>query len=260
MTGKAIYKNEYANKMQPEEILSLWGKYEQTQDIEIRNELLMAYMPLVKKVVNRLFQPYRQQDEYDDFISCGVLGLMDAFEKFNSTKGASFETYAQIRIRGEVIDYMRSLDWAPVQTRIKIKKLSAAYEELSQAEGRMVTDNEVAEFLGISIEDLNNIQRDAYFLNVIKIEEMINEAYYQKEFAMEENKIQMELEREEFRQKLLTEISDLKEKEQTIMSLYYVEELTLKEIGEVLKLTESRICQIHSSVLNKLRIKLKTYK
>jgi len=238
---------------------NLWKKYRETGDNDIRNDLLMEYIPLVKKVVNRLYQPFKQKNEYEDFISCGVLGLMDAFDRYNPTKGASFETYAQIRIRGEIIDYMRSLDWAPVQTRIRIKKVAAAYDELSQVENRMVSELEVADYLGISEDSLNEIQKESYFLNVIKIEEMINESYCQKEFATQENQIQNDIEQKDFKEKLIKAISSLKDREQKIMSLYYVEEMTLKEIGEILDLTESRVCQIHSTVLNKLRIKLKGF-
>lgn len=237
----------------------LWEQYRQTRDDDVRNDLLMEYLPLVKKVVNRLFQPYKQQNEYDDFISCGILGLMDALERYNPSKGASFETYAQIRIRGEIIDYMRSLDWAPVQIRIKVKRVAAAFEELSQAESRLVSDREVAEYLGISESSLNEIQKESYFLNVIKIEELLNESYYQKELISCENQIQSDLEKEDFKQNLVKAISELKDREQKIMSLYYVEEMTLKEIGEIMDLTESRVCQIHSSVLNKLRIRLKWF-
>ncbi len=237
----------------------LWEKYRFTGDYDTRNDLLMEYLPLVKKVVNRLYQPFKQHNEYDDFISCGVLGLMDAFDRYSPSKGASFETYAQIRIRGEVIDYMRSLDWAPVQTRIRIKKVAAAFDELSQVENRMVSDAEVADYLGISENSLNEIQKESYFLNVIKIEEMINESYCQKELAMGENQIQNDLEKKDFREKLVKAIESLKDREQRVMSLYYVEEMTLKEIGEILDLTESRVCQIHSAVLNKLRIKLKGF-
>ena len=121
----------------------------------------------------------------------------------------------------------------------------------------MAQDNEVAQYLGISESSLNEIQKEAYFLNVIKIEEMINESYYEKDLNSYDDDIQNEIEKKDFRENLAKAISTLKEKEQQVMSLYYYEELTLKEIGEILNLTESRVCQIHSAVLNKLKIKLK---
>lgn len=244
----------------PDDLKKLWTLYLKDRDLEIRNELLVEYVPLVKRVVSRLFQSTKAFNEFDDLVSCGVLGLMDAMDRFDPAKGAQFETYAQTRIRGEVLDYMRSLDWAPVQMRIKIKKVSSAYDELSQAEGRMVTDEEVSQYLGISQTDLHEIHTESHFLNVVRLEEMLFETTSEDIGFAADNEIEINLEHDEFKQKLGMEIRKLTEKEQMVISLYYTDELTLKEIGSVLGLTESRVCQIHSSITAKLRGRMKYYR
>ncbi len=246
--------------MDKDSLAALWQEYLRTRDLEIRNTLLMYYVPLVKRVVNRLFQTTKAFNEYDDLISCGIIGLMDAIDRFNPTKGASFETYSQIRIRGEIIDYMRSLDWAPVHLRIKIKKVENAYDELSQEKGRLVTDLEVAQHLDINQCDLHEILKESHFLNVVHLEELLQDTVQEDPRFAAESSVQNSLEDQDFKSNLAREIEKLSEREKLLVSLYYSDELTLKEIGIVLGVTESRVCQIHSSVMSKLRARMKSFK
>jgi len=238
----------------------LWQKFMRTHDMEVRNTLLMAYVPLVKRVVNRLFQSTKTFNEYDDLISCGIIGLIDAMDRFDASKGASFETYSQIRIRGEIIDYMRSLDWAPVHLRLKIKKVESAYDELSQATGRLVSDQEVAQHLNIHQNELQEILKESHFLNVIHLEELLQDTVQEDPSLISDNMIESGAENQDFRERLTKEINKLSEREKMLISLYYTDELTLKEIGLVLDLTESRVCQIHSGLMAKLRARMKYYR
>lgn len=261
--SKTQFTKTYETCQAPQEKTTaeqLWKKYAETHDIEIRNELLMLYVPLVKRVVSRLFQSTKAFNEYDDLISCGVIGLIDAMDRFNPTKGAAFETYAQIRIRGEVLDYMRSLDWAPVHMRLKIKKVESAFDELSQEKGRLVNDSEVADHLNMSLPELQEVLKESHFLNVVHLEELIQDTITEEHGFCKEDDTAEELEKSEFREHLKKEIGKLTEREQMVVSLYYTDELTLKEIGMVLNLTESRVCQIHSSVMAKLKGRMKSFR
>lgn len=238
----------------------LWQKFTKTRDMEIRNTLLIAYVPLVKRVVNRLFQSTKAFNEYDDLISCGIIGLIDAMDRFDASKGASFETYSQIRIRGEIIDYMRSLDWAPVHLRLKIKKVESAYDELSQTNGRMVTDQEVAMHLNIHQCELQEILKESHFLNVVHLEELLQDTIHEDSCFSADSTIDSSIENQDFKDRLAKEINKLSEREKMVISLYYTDELTLKEIGLVLDLTESRVCQIHSGLMAKLKGRMKYYR
>ncbi len=248
--------NPPANFAESAEIERLWGKWWQTRDLEYRNDLLMNYIGLVKRVVNRLFPASRAYHDHEDLISCGVLGLMNAIDRFDPTKGAKFETYAQIRVRGEIIDYMRQQDWAPVHVRSRIKQIEATYDELAQNKGSQASDLEVANHLGIDLEELNQVLGDAHFLNILHLEDLLTDSPDDDSSLTAEAQFDRVYEKKEIQLLLTKEISQLSEREQLILNLYYFDELTLKEIGTVVGLTESRISQIHSGSLLKLRAKL----
>lgn len=238
------------------EIRRLWERWLGQRDIDARNDLLMNYIGLVKRVVNRLFPASRAYHDHEDLISCGVLGLMNAIDRFDPGKGAKFETYAQIRVRGEIIDYMRQQDWAPVHVRARIKQIEAAYDQISQHKGMQASDNEVAALLGMDIDELHQTLGDAHFLNILHLEDLLTESSDEDSNLSAEASFDRAYEKKELQGILAREISSLSEREQLVLNLYYFDELTLKEIGAVVGLTESRISQIHSGALLKLRTRL----
>lgn len=234
----------------------LWEKFSATRDFDVRNELVMSYIHLVKRMVNRIFPKYKYYNEYDDLISCGVLGLIDAVNRFDVSRDIKFETYANLRIRGEIIDHMRKQDPIPSNIRAKLKKIEAAYEELEHKYGRYVTEKEVARYIGISEREVQKILEDSYFFNILYLDEMFEKSNINDILKSGED-IEEECIKQYIRDALAYEIERLPEKERLVINLYYFEELTLKEIALILNLTESRISQIHSKVLVKLRGKIK---
>ena len=234
----------------------LWQTYAQTRDLESRNELLLHYIGLVKRVANRLYPSTQSYHDYDDLISTGVIGLMDAFERFDLKRGVPFESYAQLRIRGEIIDYMRRQDFAPTHLRLKIRMVERAIDSLGHSLGRTPGDAELADYLHLDLATLQEILGEAHCLNVLRLDELLSSAQEDGLDIPEDNRIEAAFEKQEVERLLREEITALSEKEQLVLSLYYDEELTLKEIGQVLKLSESRISQIHSSVLLKLKTRL----
>jgi len=235
----------------------LWADYRATGDIELRNKIIMDNIHIVKKIVNRIYPKYKNYNDYDDLISCGVLGLMDAVDKYDVSRGVKFETYATLRVRGEIIDHMRRLDPIPVNIRSKLKKIENAFEILEHEKGRTVSDEEVAEYLNISVKELEKTLEDSHHFNILYLDEMISDTISDSEDLSSGNELYESFEREELKNAIIEEIDKLPEKERIVINLYYYDELTLKEIALVLGLTESRISQIHSKVLIKLRSKLK---
>lgn len=235
----------------------LWRAYKHNNDQEARNELIMNYITLVKRVVGRLFPASRSYHDYDDLISCGVLGLIDAVDKFELEREVKFETYAQIRIRGSVIDYMRQQDWAPVHVRTKIKQVEQAGDELAQQLGRLPSELELANNLEMPLEQLQTILGEAHFLNVLHLDELLSDAVTEEYQFKTDPAFDRELENKEFQFILKEAIEQLSEREQIILNLYYFDELTLREIGAVLDLTESRISQLHSGIILKLKSMMK---
>ena len=234
----------------------LWQAYQKDPSTENRNDLLMHYVDLVKRVVNRLLASSNPYHDYDDLISCGVIGLMDAIDRFKPDRGARFESYAQIRIKGEIIDYMRRQDWLPVHMRTKLRQMQAAYDALSQKLGREPEDIEVADHMQIDLETLQQMQGEAHLANIIYFDDLVGEGGTRREPEAEGARIEQAYEDEEVKKLLVQELKNLKEREQMVLSLYYMDELTLKEIGLVLGLTESRISQIHSKALMRLKTRL----
>ncbi len=237
-------------------LAKLWQTWFKDRDAEARNDLLMQYIGLVRRVVSRLFPASRPYHDQEDLISCGVLGLMDAIERFDPVKGAKFETYAQIRIRGEIIDYMRHQDWAPVHVRTRIRRVESAYDEIAQAKGREASDLEVAEYMEMTVEELQQVMGDAHFLSILHLDELLNSPGAETSLVDSDAPFDRQVENREMLQILLDELSSLSGREQLILNLYYYDELTLKEIGTVVGLTESRISQIHSAALLKLRSRI----
>ena len=240
----------------------LWANYAKTKSPEIREKLILEYAPLVKLVAGRLSMYLGYNVEYDDLVSYGIFGLIDAIDKFDSMKAVKFETYASLRIRGAILDQIRKLDWIPRTIRQKQKKIEAVMKEIEAATGRMATDDEIAKSLGISEEDYLSWQSQMKITGVVSLDEFMEsgsevpvEQGTQHRFDGPEEVI----EKEELKRVLEKALELLTEKEKKVIYLYYYEDLTLKEISNILEVSESRISQLHTRALQKMRNRMGNY-
>jgi len=233
--------------------IDIWTEFSLTKDVKIRNRLVLQHLNLVKIIVGRLLPNYRMHVEYDDFLSYGILGLMDAIEKFDPQKGVKFETYASIRIKGSIIDHMREHDWISSYLRQKIKKLESAFEYLEVTLGRPATETEVAGYLNIGMKELKKLLVDSHAANVICFEELLSASAHTNSIMSRNDAPEKIYEEKELKTMLAKSVSHLSERERTVITLYYFEELSLKEIGMILGVSESRVSQIHSKTLIRLR-------
>lgn len=235
----------------------LWKAYKDQHSQKAKDELIVSYVSLVKIIAGRLYTSYNAHVEYDDLIGYGIIGLIDAIEKFDYKKDVKFETYANIRIRGSIIDQIRHLDWVPRSTRQKYKKVEEAISKLQKIHGGDVSDELVAKELELELEEYQKLLGEVTTYSILSLEEKIEEntsfdvAAEHIDFNPEANYIQDEMKRI-----LVQTIERLPEKEKKVMQLYYYSELTYKEISEILKVSESRISQIHTKAVAKLRIAL----
>ena len=249
--------NETKSGLTPDELSDLWSLYKETGDIEAKNEILLNYGYLVKWIVRRMMPKYNSYNEYDDLVSCGMLGLIDAVDKFELKHEVKFETYAVSRIRGEILDYMRSQDWASPSLRKKISAITNAYEAFENLNPGQPADKSVAESLGMQVEQVQRILTQTHMFNLVNFEETLSSGNPETELkGKDENTPEEELLNKERKQLLAETIELLPEKERLVITLYYYEGLLLKEIAEILQVTESRVSQIHSKVLAKMRVKL----
>lgn len=239
----------------------LWLHYKEEDSLEARDELIIQYAPLVKYVANRLAINLSSLVELDELISYGIEGLIDAMEKFDHKRNIKFETYAITRIRGSMIDGLRSMDWVPVSLRQKSKELERTYAALESRLGRSASDEEVAREMGISLNDLAVLLREVAATTIISLDDFLpgEEGDDNKkrivDILQDEDAVDA-LEMAEFtevKETLARAIARLPEKEKTVVYLYYYEGLTLKEIGAVLTLSESRISQLHTKAILRLR-------
>lgn len=238
----------------------LWKKYSETKDQSTKGQLIVEYADLVKYVAGRLSIYFGSNVEYDDLVGYGVFGLIDAIDKFDLAKKVKFETYASLRIRGAIIDSIREQDWAPRSLRKKGKELERAYFDLENQLGHSASDQEVADKLGITLEDLNKLLQDVNISQMISLEDYLEQNHETgfDPFSMqrETNLPEQRLEVLELKQILAESIDKLPEKEKTVVTLYYYEELTLKEISLIMKVSESRISQLHTKAIMRMRGKL----
>ena len=242
----------------PETTARLWEEFAQTRSLEIRNMLALEYIQLVKRIVLRLVPTYRKHIDFDDLMSCGLLGLMDAIDKFDITKEVKFETYASLRVKGEIIDQIRKQDWAPISLRQKIKKIEDGFEVLESKFGRAATEKEVAAHVSMNVDDVKRTLDELHTFNLVALDELLVDRVKGEEmFASNDENPEINYENREMREVLSEHIDALPEKDRLVISLYYYDELTLKEIGLVLGVSESRVSQIHSKALMTLRTKMK---
>ncbi len=236
----------------------LWQLYSQDKDPELKNELLIHYVDLVKRIVRRIMPKYKEYNDSDDLVSCGIIGLIDALDKYDINYGVKFETYASTRIRGEILDYMRKQDWAPASLRSKINKINQAAEMLESRMGHYPTDREIAETVHMSVPEVQKVLEKSHMFNLIHLEDMVIDTFSTVKFIdADDNDPESIVQKKETNKILADIIETLPEKERVVITLYYYEEMTLKEIAAILKVTESRISQIHSKVLMRLGHKLK---
>lgn len=238
-------------------IEQLWQEFANERTLDLKNELVLYYLPQVKNIVLRLMPTYKAYSNYDDMLSCGILGLMDAIEKFDINRDVKFEYYAAMRIRGEIIDNIRKQDWAPSSLRRKIKAISQAYYDLENRYNREPTDKEVADYLDMDEEDLHSTLGKSQMFNIIHFEELVqSDNVWELSIQNQSASIEEEVENREIVKMLGEIIENLPEKERLVVTLYYYEEMTLKEVAAVLGVSESRVSQIHSKAVMKMRTKM----
>lgn len=242
-----------------EEMDALWNEYAQERSLETKNELVVNYIGLVKSIAYRMFPIYEGYSNYDDLVSCGVLGLIDAIEKYDITSEVKFEYYASMRIKGAILDYLRKQDWAPSSLRRKIKAVSQAYSELENRFSRTPTEQEVADFLSTDVDDIQKTVNKSHIFNIMYFEDLVANNVAQDSFLQDDEKtMDSRIEKQEMKETMGRIIDALPRNEKLVITLYYYEEMTMKEIAQALDVSESRISQIHSKVLLKLRSKVQS--
>lgn len=243
-----------------------WIMWKQEGDKEAEIDLITRFLPLVSKVANRLAIGLPSTVDKDDLISYGRFGLLDALQKFDYTRGLQFETYAMWRIRGAMIDGLRENDWIPRTVRDKAKKIEEAYVILEQQMLRTPTDSEVCEYLGMTEKELQQVLFDTSLASMVSIDETVGEDDEQKtarhSYVVDELTPRPDsvAEANNMKEVLTRSIDKLPEKERLVVSLFYFEELTLSEIAEVMNLSPSRISQLHSKAIFRLRSSLTRWK
>ena len=243
-------------------------KQQAAEEIEIttenREEVIKRYSPMIKYVANRIAMRLPPHIEVDDLISVGVLGLMDAISKYDSSRGAKFKTYAEFRVRGAILDELRAMDWVPRSIRQKASNVDKVVQGLQATLGRAPEDEEVAEEMGISLDQFHDTLNETKSIPIFSLEDLgiAKESGEQQSLldclaGKADADPQTQIRLIELKEIIAKAIDALPEKERLMVSLYYYEELTMKEIGAVLEITESRVSQIHSKAVYRLRTKLK---
>mgnify|MGYP000933592460 CR=1 FL=1 len=238
----------------------LWEQYYITKDVQIRNQIIEKYSYLVKIIALKLRSIYQQYGDVDDIVNEGIIALMDVIEKYDISKNTKFETYASIRIRGAIIDYVRKQDWIPRKVKSDFKIVKDAEQILSNKLGRDPKDSEIADYLKLDINEYNNIINNAHGTSMLSFEELIGEANINDNVTSNNyNLPEQEIESKELHKVLADGINNLNEKEKLVVSLYYNEEIKLKEIADIMNISNSRVSQIHTVALRKLGKSVENY-
>ena len=234
----------------------LWKDYQKKPTRELREQLIIEYSQLVKLVAGRLSMYLGHNVEYDDLVSYGIFGLIDAIDKFDADKNVKFETYASLRIRGSILDQIRKMDWIPRTVRQRQRKIDEAVKQIEAQTGRNASDDEIAQVLGISPDELLNWQSQLKVSNLVSMTEFEEngtepamDTTYNSHFTQPEEVV----EKEELKKTLVEALDALTEKERRVIELYYYEEMTLKEISKILEVSESRVSQLHTKSLIKMK-------
>jgi RNA polymerase sigma factor for flagellar operon FliA len=245
----------------------LWKIYRKTRDPSVRDFFVKQYAPLVKYVAGKVAIGMPNNVEFDDLVGFGVFGLFDAIEKYDPTKHVKFKTYAVTRIRGSIFDELRSIDWVPRSVRQKSREVEDTIRTLESRLGRSATDEEIAQAMSLNVEEFQSLILKISSTSILSL----NDVWYSGE---DDDQISIVesiesptslnpdtiVEREEIKRVIVEAINELPEKEKKVLILYYYEDLTLKEIGHVLGVTESRISQLHTKAIMRLRSKLTNVK
>ncbi len=241
----------------------LWEKFLKTKDQGVRDFFVLKYAPLVKYVAGKVAMGMPQNIEFDDLVSYGIFGLLDAIGKFDPNRGIKFKTYAMTRIRGAIFDELRSIDWIPRSIRQKAKQVEQVISELENKLGRTVEDEEIAKELGVSNDELQSLLNKLSGTSMISLNDIWYLGDDNDELSILETLEAPEnmnpdvlVEKEEIKDYIIEAIKKLPDKEKKVIVLYYYEDLTLKEIGEVLEVTESRVSQLHTKAIMRLRGRL----
>jgi RNA polymerase sigma factor FliA len=241
----------------------LWSAYKADGRRDVRDQLILHYSPLVKYVAGRVAVGLPQNVEQADLVSYGIFGLIDAIEKFEPSRGYKFETYAIARIKGAILDELRSIDWVPRSVRAKARSLEKAYAKLESQLHRTPSDDELAGELGVTDDQLQATLSQISFIGLVALDEMLSVSGDRGESISVGDTVADQgqgpvaaFEVEEMRQMLADAINRMPDREKIVLTLYYYEGLTLAEIGQVLGVTESRVCQIHTKAVLQLRSRL----
>lgn len=240
----------------------LWEAYVKTPTMELREKIILEYAGLVKIVAGRLSMYLGYTVEYDDLVGYGIFGLIDAIDKFDYNKGVKFETYATLRIRGAILDQIRKMDWLPRTIRQKQKKIELALQKISLKSGKEASMQELADELGISLDELDDWQNQTQMNTVMSLDEYLEQGTEIRMNAESNTHFEQPeklIEREEMKKMLMEALDCLTENEKRVITLYYYEEMTLKEISLILEVSESRISQLHTKALKKMQKRLGPY-
>jgi RNA polymerase sigma factor for flagellar operon FliA len=242
------------------ELEQLWWNYRKSGDRRIRNELVERYLPLVHDISDKIRSRLPRCVEVDDLRSAGIFGLIAAIEAYDADRGTKFETYCSLRVRGSILDELRSLDWVPRLIRSKAQRLQSTHRELETDLGRRPRDDEMAERLGLTLGEFHTLVREAAATNVVSLNKRWNDSEERgNPKRLDDLADQTEMDPvESLEQKEVGELvhRDLSRKDKLILFLYYYDGLTMREIGRLLNLSESRVCQLHARILDRLRERL----
>ena len=232
-----------------DDIRRLWENYRRKKSVEVRNQLAEHYLPLIKVVAGRLAMSLPPHLDRDDLLSTGFFVLLDAIDRYDISRNIKFETYAGVRIRGAMIDYLRSKDWIPVTMRQKLRRYEQKVYQLESELGRTATDAEIADALEISVKELQTLVSQFNSSTIIPLEEYLKTDSPE---AIDADPVET-TEHLELKETLARVIDKLPEKERLVVSLYYYDELTLKEISLIMHLSEARISQLHTKAITRMR-------
>lgn len=248
-------------RLEQDRVDAIWRMFKKTGDENLRNILVEQHFPLVRYIAERLLQTLPKSIELDDLISAGTFGLMDAIKGFDLNRGIKFKTYCSTRIRGSILDELRSQDWVPRLVRLKAHKLERAIQKLEATHGREANDFELAKEMSLSIEELSDLKSEASPKTMFSLSEKLDDSDDERDMEkveiIEDKKGCDPVQALQQQDVLDVITSNLTKKERLIIIMYYYEGLTMREIGDIMTLTESRVCQIHSNVMSRLKTQLK---
>lgn len=243
-----------------EKVHKWWNEFKKKGSQEAKKDLIEHYLPVVKITVSRILSGLPSHIHPDDLISAGVSGLIDAVDHFNEESKTKFESFANFRIHGSIIDELRAMDWVPRSVRNKARKLQAAYSILERKLGRSATDTEVAEFMNLGIQEFEDLLNETKSVTMISLHSPVKKGdhtQFSEIIADNKDKMPFYVMQKKDRKKLIVDaINGLPKQERVVLTLYYYEEMNFKEIGEVLGVTESRVSQIHTKAIFRLKGKL----